>query len=734
MKKSAFLFLILFASISQAFSQEIFDPPRLRPEFKAIYTSEAIELDGKLEDIWKSAVVIDGMFMKRPRQNEAASERTLIRVLWDENFLYVAGVMYDSHANDKGFTTTQINRDFDFQSGDLFGVALDGLMDRRNAVVLQVNPYGAIRDLQSYDDRSFNRDWNALWYAKTSRTDTAWVAEIAIPWESLRYKKGTDRIGIIFNRNIRRNFEENTLPAVPRTFTPYRMNYAADLVGINPPIPDINLQFNPYTLGSLDQSVGPILDQTNRNMEIGGELKWAVNSNALLDITVNTDFAQADIDQQVVNLTRFNVLFPERRQFFLENADLFSVSGTDFFQPFFSRTIGLDNTAGAIPIHAGARLVRRGADWNAGAIFISQDGTDRTNSSQFGVLRYSKNLRQQDQIGIMATYRRDAIDALIGSSGSANQTNYSLSVDGLVRFNQQVFLQAFASMTDDTEAGQDYAARASFNVQTNQVEGGMNLNYVGRNYLPAMGFLGTDNFINLNPFINFDIRPAWLPSGWRRIIPNFQYELMIDATTQQSDQAFLNINPIGFQLDSGTDFGIGVSYEWQYLNTGFSPLGIEIAPADYLMRSYGFGFNRNDTETVDVDFEISYGDYYNGKNLAYSFGVQYQFQPFFRLGASFNRNDIRGLGIKEQDAVTDLYSISSRLALNPRFNINAFYQRNAYIDQNNLNIRLSWEYQPLSFLFVVLNENNLGINDPLVRNQRQIDRQAIAKLTWMKQF
>lgn len=727
--KGRFLILIiLFWVFTQPLSaQQIFDPPVIYPEFRATKAIGNIVLDGKLdEEDWLRADTLDGLFMKRPRQLVPATERTIVRVLFDDTYLYIAGEMFDSRMRDEGVTVIEMVRDFQFRESDLFGLAIDGLLDRRNAMVFQVNPYGAIRDLQAYDDRAFNRDWNALWYARTQRNEDGWTAEIAIPWESMRYNKGTDRLGVIFTRNVRRLLEENVWPAVPRNFNPYRMNYAADLVGLEPPDPDINVQLNPYALGSVNRLVAGSEADADGNTEIGGELKWAINSNSVLDLTVNTDFAQADIDEQVVNLARFNVLFPERRQFFLENADLFSVSGTDFIQPFFSRRIGLDEAGGAIPINAGARFVRRGANWNAGAMLMSQDGIGNVNGSEFGVLRYSRNFGPLNQVGIMSTLRQDRTIA-----GFDNRTNFSLTADGVVRLNQQVFIQGFYSFTEDSDAGFDMAGRTSFNIQTNQVQTGFNFNYVGSNYNPAMGFLGLDNFINLNPFASFDFRPDWLPKGWRRYQPSFQYELMLDARTRKMDQAFLNINPISFQLDSDTEFGFRISYEWQNLLRPFSPLGEPIASGDYLMHTYQLSWNRDPTKTISWSINAETGEYYDGRIFRINGELRYLFQPFLRLAVNYERNQIRDLGLNSQDVNTDLYSFSGRLALSPRFNVNAFFQRNAFIDRNNVNIRMSWEYQPLSFLFIVLNES--VFQDPLQRIQIR-DQVAIAKLTWMKQF
>ena len=260
---------------------------------------------------------------------------------------------------------------------------------------------------------------------QTQIEDDRWIVEMAIPWRTLRYADDTDRLGIIFARNIRHLNENTASPPVPRVLTIYRMAYQGELTGIEAPSPPANVQFNPYALTNhLDD------DGSDTQFELGGELKWAITPSTVLDMTVNTDFAQAEVDRQVVNLDRFSVFFPERRQFFLENANLFSANLTNWIRPFFSRRIGLDDAGQPIPLDGGVRLTRRSSEQELGLLAMSQQATDASPASQFGVARYSRNLAGESRLGGMLTFRRD--DAFhTGSEVRPENDNVTYTMDGL---------------------------------------------------------------------------------------------------------------------------------------------------------------------------------------------------------------------------------------------------------------------------------------------------------------
>ncbi|NJL76512.1 MAG: carbohydrate binding family 9 domain-containing protein [Saprospiraceae bacterium] len=302
------------------------------------------------------------MVQKDPNQGQPASYPTQIKVLYNEQYLYVAAICYQPKST---IRVQNLRRDFDYDFNDLFGIAIDGYQDKRNASVFQVSPYGNLRDLQALDGTLYNREWDALWQGRTQRLEDRWTVEMAIPWKVLRYPENCTELGVIFTRNIRSNNELASLPGIPRVFDVYRMAYEGVLQGIQVPPPSSNLQINPYFLANRDnEKQGTNDNQFSLSSKVGGEVKWAINPSTVLDATINTDFAQADVDRQVVNFERYSVFFPERRQFFLENANVFNANVTNWIRPFFSRRIGLDAAGNPIPIDAGIRLVGQDAKNN----------------------------------------------------------------------------------------------------------------------------------------------------------------------------------------------------------------------------------------------------------------------------------------------------------------------------------------------------------------------------------
>ena len=294
--------------------------------------------------------------------------------------------------------------------------------------------------MQVTDGTLFNIDWDATYEARTSIESDRWIVEVAIPWNVLRYAQGQNTWGINFVRGVRRLGEYSGWSLWPRVYSPYRMDYAGILNNINPPPPSTNLRVQPY-LVMRDERVGDAENLFDAvTPEIGGDIKWAVTPSTVLDLTVNTDFAQADIDRQVVNLSRFSVFFPEKRAFFLENASLFQMGSTTAALPFFSRRIGLDNFGQPIPIDAGARLISRTASQNFGALIVRQRGNANSPTSHFGVARYSKNLGNSNRIGALATLRQD--ESLDAQPAEVNAVG---AIDGLFRLTQTLTLQGMVS-------------------------------------------------------------------------------------------------------------------------------------------------------------------------------------------------------------------------------------------------------------------------------------------------
>jgi len=450
------LFLFFGLSTSPLFAQqsaEVFQPDSVKKIIQAAPITRSLRVDGRLDEAeWAQALPVTGFVQIEPYQRQAATHDTEVRLLYNRNFLYVAARLRDSEGR-RALRVPNLKRDFQYGSSDVFGVSVDGFRDQRNAMMFAANPYGSQRDLLSFDDAIFDEDWDGLWRVRTTRSDSGWVVEMAIPWQTLRYQRrdtsrsGDQTWGINFFRLRRASNELTTWSAIPRAFSPLRMPYEGLLTGLQPPPPRANVRVQPYLLLSDDRYDGSEIGQRHTTaLKAGGELKWAINPSTVLDLTVNTDFAQADADRQVNNLTRLSVFFPERRPFFLENAGLFGVGlaslnggnwgGQMTVQPFFSRRIGLDAAGQPIPIEAGARLVYRSPERNAGVLYMRQRGATGLSATNYVVGRFSENFGKQNRLGGLLTLRNDA-----------THTNLTGSVDGFFRLQPSLSLSTMLSVS-----------------------------------------------------------------------------------------------------------------------------------------------------------------------------------------------------------------------------------------------------------------------------------------------
>lgn len=718
-------------------AQETFPPPNNPIEVFATQVTEGtVELNGKLnESVWQYAQVIYGFTQREPVQGTSASFDTQVRILYDSKFLYVGAVCLDSLSDRKKLRIRNMQRDFEGYGNDRFSVAIDGLMDKRNAVGFEVTPYGSQREIQVIDgnEEDGNVDWDALWFVRTRVTDTSWTTEMAIPWKTLRYKEGTDAMLISFNRNIRRFNEVTTWPAYPRAFSHFRMAYAALLKGLKPPPPSANIQINPYLLGDVGRTQeGDATEENKTNFEAGGEFKWAITPNSILDMTVNTDFAQADVDQQVQNLTRFSVLFPERRQFFLENASIFRVSDINNIQPFFSRQIGLDDTGRPISLDGGLRYTSRTGKQTSGVLAMRQRSTEDSPATYFGVGRYAYNLSGQNRIGGLLTYRSDNSFRDRNGQEVDSKQNTTATFNAFFRPKQSLSLDAMISQSFDSEQGNGTGASTFLYQQKNWGFLGLTAQYVSEDYLPRMGFLIFNDYILVAPEVDLDIRPKWLPNFIRSYGPDLFGDVFWRASDGAFQQGFLNFSPFDLVWQTGGQFEVRFRREWQQLDTPFRPLGIEIAPGYYQFGQYEISLDSDFSRKLAGAITYANGTFYDGDFESWDLDVRVSPSPYIELIGSYTINIFSNLGVENSDLTTNLLSTDMRLALNPRVRLNSSYQWNSANEANIWNVRLSWEYQPLSFFFLVFNNNESEgfLSEPNLFSQREL----IGKITFLKQF
>lgn len=715
-----------------------FKPDSVKRTLQAAQIHRTIRIDGVMDEAeWSKAAVSSQFVMIEPQQGGQPNFVTKVRALFNRQFLYF-GIYCQDTLGRKGIRATDFKRDFNIRQHDIISLSFDGFNDNRNAMTFVSNPYGVQRDLLSFDDIYYDIDWDGLWKVRTSRTDSGWIAEIAIPWQTLRYphrKDSSQQWGFNAYRLRRLNNESSAFSAYPRSYTSTRMQYAGLLTGLQPPPPKPNIRLQPFVLGSLDRYNGydSSVNPKAANIKLGGDLKWAINPNAVLDLTVNTDFAQADVDRQVNNVTRFSVFFPERRQFFLENASLFAPGvgpaddlsgGSMRIQPFFSRRIGLDDAGNPIPIDAGGRFVYRSEKRNFGAMAIRQREQDGSPAANFFVGRYSENFGQQNRIGALVTVKNQG-----------SNTNLVGAIDGFFRLGEKHSLNTMVIHSGNNgKAGQQgMAGFAQYYFTDNQWRIWLTQTVVTKNFDPGMGFVSRSDVVGTTPGVFWYYRGNKLP--FKKIIRAFEPGLMTEfyfqASTGKLIERQINFNPIWFNFQNGGYFGYLVNPTYQLLTDSFPPSSkITIAPGQYNFVRHSLYASTDPSRIISLQANAEFGTFYNGKLWSGDVSLQFAPVPHVSILGRFNRLQFTDVGAPAGDDRIDLYSIQGRFALNPRLQLIGFFQRNTNNSSSNVNIRLSWEYQPLSYIYLVYNHRGFET----LSAKKLTEDHAIAKISYLRQL
>lgn len=733
-----FLFMALYAG-AQDF--RVFPPDSVQKRvIDAVEITRNLKVDGILDEAeWSLAMPSPSFTQVTPVQGVPPNFETSFKVLFNADYLYIGVISYDSLGK-KALRATDLKRDFDHMQHDLLNLGFDCFNDKRNAMTFAVNPYGAQRDYLSFDAMYYDHDWDGLWRVNTTRNDSSWIAEIAIPWKTLRYPRTDDSIqtwGFQLYRNRRMTNEISAFSPFPMTYSASRMDYAGQLRNLKPPPPKTNIHIQPYALASYDGYKGA--DNSRQkdatSYKAGGDIKWVINPNNVLDLTFNTDFAQADVDRKINNTTRFNVFYPERRQFFLENASLFGINvnlgnvrsigrtgGPMQIQPFFSRRIGLNDNGAPIPIVAGSRYVHRSFKHNYGAILIRQQGDSLTSHTNFFVGRFSENFGKQNRIGGLLTVKNQP-----------DGSNITGTTDLFFRFNGVHSLNTMISYSGSTNSGkQGVSGITQYNYATNKWKIWWTESMVTKDFSPEMGFVSRINVIGTTPGMVYYYRGEKLPfKKWLRSFdPSMDVQIFHEASTGKLIERQLIFYPFYLNFHNAGYFGYGLNAIFQHLPETFIPLGVPIGAGDYKYVQHTFVGSTDPAKKVKILGSLNWGDYFDGRLFTGDINAFFSPIPHISLGGHFNRNIFSDVGLEKINKTVDLYSIEARLALNAKIQLSSFIQKNSDNDQYNLNARFSWEYQPLSFIYIVFNRNTHNNS----MQQRQIEDQLVSKVSFLKQF
>jgi hypothetical protein len=702
----------------------------------------AITLDGRLDEpAWRSAPVARDFSQVRNDYVPSTRYPTEARVLFDDQHIYVGAFNRDS-AGLGTLRMPDLRRDFSPPDNDVFQITLGPLGDRRTSMNFQVTPLGSQSDVQAFDGGDVaNFAWDALWRVRTTRADSGWTVEMAIPWASLRYRPGLTSWELNFSRNTRRALQWSAWAPFPRQFSSWRTTYAGRLDSIAPPPPRLNVRVRPYVLGQGQRDGAPGAF-TGTVGDVGGEVIWAPTASSLVEATVNTDFAQAEVDRQVVNLTRFSVFFPEQRQFFLENADLLSAggltgslpsgfgfnnsgSGTQRYvlQPFFSRRIGLDAAGSPIPIVGGARYAYRSGRTSAGALLMRQDDAAPGGGTTFGVARGSQFLGRATRLGATVAYRDD--DAAVGVAGRQNLVT---AVDALTRIGEQVQLSGMLSTStlgDTTGVAASYTVSRSTPSVAVALQGAL----VQRAYAPLTGFVSRGQVLMTNPMALFTFQPRWRPRSIIWFRPGVTTTFFQDPSTRRLQEGIINLNTeVLFRTG-----GLLRPFVEQNLQRPDAPVSlfpgvaIEAGRRDYWRA--GVETQSDQSAAVAGSANLSTGSFFDGWLDRAALAARWSPNPYLSVRLNYEVNRLQSLGSRDSSFVTQLAGPELRLFASPRVQWSAFYQYNTAQARGFLNARFSWEFSPLSFLYVVYNDRH-----PIQGALAPAARSLIVKLSWLRQM
>ncbi|MCB0489001.1 MAG: DUF5916 domain-containing protein [Cyclobacteriaceae bacterium] len=711
-----------FALSAQAQSSGTMPDVNERPVANAIQLNGDPVIDGEIinEDFWKDIPSFDGLKQIRPYAGQPASEKTDIRIGYTETMLYVAVVCYDSQP-DK-LVVSDARRDASLDGTDSFLFIIDTYHDKQNGFVFGTNSLGIEYDGQVDNEGQgnqnnnrqqggtiggFNLNWDASWEVKAKTGDYGWSAEFAIPLRTIRFASGSDRTwGLNIQRNIRKTNEVAYWAPLPIQFDIKRLSLAGELKGLNLRNPG-NLKLIPYVLDNVNRDFNTDPSKAKNRVDAGADVKYSITPSLTLDLTYNTDFAQVEVDQQQINLDRFNLFFPEKRPFFLENAGFFTVGSPGEVDLFFSRRIGIANSGQIVPILGGARVSGRVNKTNVGVLSMFTDDATFTTSTDttivernsFNVARVNQQVGQRSTIGGTFVSRE-------GRGDIASDYNRVFAMDGKWGIGKKAQISGFYAHSNsplETSEGNSFKVQGQY--QWNGLD--MNLAYtqVDESFDPQAGFLFRKAFRKPEFLVLKQVRMNGRLGSLMEIRPHVSYRGFWNFQDFQ-ETGFLHIDNHwvwrqGFEIHTGVNF----TTEGSLADFDIAGLGVTHAAGTYKNSEAQIVLITNPSKNIYFNTRHVMGGYFSGSRSAHSGTIGFRLGDRFNSEYTFNHNDLH-LIIEGMDRYfgTDVFGARLSYAFKPRLILQSFLQYNSAADIFSANIRFNLLEQANTGLFVVYNE------------------------------
>ena len=703
----------------------------------AARAASPIALDGRLDEAaWQVAPVAREFIQNEPREGERATFDTEVRVVYDDEAIYFGVVAADPEPS--RIIVTDLKKDYAVDGSDAFVILLDTFHDGRNGYQFATNPAGAKWDAQlANEGRDFNVNWDGIWAVEARIGETGWTAEIMIPFRTLKFAdRDPQTWGINFRRKVRRLNEDSFWSPLPRIYGLERVSMAGTLDGLRGIRAGRNLRIKPY-MSTSGSTVGRL--PTEGDFDGGVDVKYGVTTGLVWDFTVNTDFSQVEADEQQVNLTRFSLFFPEKRDFFLENVGMFDFgstggggggnsSGAIFYgsrlsrvpqmRLFFTRRIGLSDDGQVIPIVAGTRLSGRAGAYSVGALNIQQGDAPGVESANVTAIRVRRDILTNSDIGAVLLNKDDAGPSYNRMAGvDANFRFGFLTLNGVVA-------RSMSAERVVPGAGNEYAGRGFAQYQDRTWQFRWGLDAIGGQFENELGFVPQRGVNGQSANVARAFRSSGLPGWAREIRPHWEFELYTRQEDGSLDQRFSGYH-LPLEFSNGGFAEIGVNTFAEVIRVPFTLNGARsavVSTGRHEFTEYFALFNGNPAAPVTPAVRYSFGTFYNGYKRSYSIGPSTR--PNEKLNVSLNLqiNDIDLPGVSY---VSKLATARVNYSFSTSVFLNALVQYNTDTNQLSSNVRFNIIHRPLSDFFFVYNERRDE------RTNSRLDRALIAKLTYM---
>ena len=683
---------------------------------RAVRLDAPLRIDGQLDEpIYKDVQPITDFIQVEPREGVPATEKTDIWIAFDADNIYISFRNWETRPDLR--VAKEMRRDHTsiWNGDDNIAFLIDTFHDRRNGFEFTLNSIGGRQDAQIANERQWIGDWNTIWDYSVGTFDGGWTAETAIPFKSLRYRPGEDQVwGFNAMRTNRWKNELSFLTPTPKARGQgglHQASLAATLVGLSAPSGSKNLEIKPYVISNASGTragSSPIVNDVKG--DFGVDAKYGLTQNLTADLTFNTDFAQVEADQQQVNLTRFSLFFPEKREFFLENQGTFGFGsstgqgGGDTPVLFYSRRIGLERGQ-AVPIDGGGRLTGRVGRYSIGLLNIQSDDKPaaQATSTNFSVVRVKRDILRRSSVGMLFTGRNDR--------RSSAGDNLAYGVDGTFAFFSNLAINTYWARTETPgTSGQDTSYRTQLDYGGDRYGVQLERLVVGDNFNPGIGFVRRDDMRKTYGQLRFSPRPRndevirrFSFNGSAGYVENGAGRL----ETRDTDAEFV------IEFQNADRFNINYNGTYELLPAPFRiATGITLPSGGYDFNTVGVGFNRAARQRVSGNLSLDYGTFYNGHRT--TMGVssgRLNLTPRISVEPSYSVNWV---DLVQGSFTTQLMGSRLSFTPTPRMFLSAFLQYNSSSRVMASNVRLRWEYHPGSELFVVYNEdrNTLGRRFP----------------------